>query len=99
MTESISVPPPYEDRDCHRPARLEDYTRGWMVKQRVIGASSQRTATCISRDVAMVVVGYCLGLETANGDRKYIEVSLWHDGRPVEIWQNGKPMMAKAVAS
>jgi hypothetical protein len=93
-----SPPPPYTDPDCHRPTRLEDYTHGWMVKQRVIGASSQWQAVFSDEEEARTEAEYVREMRLDNGQRKYVEVSLWHNGRPVEIWQNGKPMMAKVSA-
>jgi hypothetical protein len=100
MTQSISpsVPPPYEDRDCHRPPALKDYTTGYMVRTRVIGAPSQWRAVFSDHAEAMLEVEHVMGLRLTSGDRLYIEVALWHQGRPMEIWKNGKPQMARATA-
>jgi hypothetical protein len=97
MSEQLtSVPPPHED--CRR-ISMKEVATGYLVTQRVIGAPSQWRAVFSDHAEAMLEVEHCMGLRRTNGDRLYIEVALWHQGRPVEIWKNGKPQMARVGAA
>jgi hypothetical protein len=96
MSEQLTaVPPPYED--CRR-ISMKDAAAGYLVTQRVIGAPSQWRAVFSDHAEAMLEVEHVMGLRRTNGDRLYIEVALWHQGRPVEIWKNGKPQMARVAS-
>jgi len=91
LNRTKTMPPPYEDRDCHRP--LEDYTKGFMVRTREVGQQSTWRATFTDEASALREVRECIDA------RRYIEVSFWQDGTPREVWKLGRPLMGSGVAA
>lgn len=96
-----SMPPPYEDQDCHRRPTLTDYTQGFMVKTREVGKKSEWRWTYSERESALREVRRCI--EESHADHpaiaRYIEVSLWQDGAPIEVWKHGRPQMGSGVTA
>jgi hypothetical protein len=94
-----TMPPPYEDGDCNRALTLDDYTQGFMVRTRERGRQSTWRATFSDLEAALREVRDCVDEQYLDGCRRYVEVAVWQDGKPLEIWRYGRPKMGSGVTA